>query len=78
MFVFLRRSLGLGLCVLPALLDTAAATNKSSSNCTNAPDTRSCWLPGYDISTDYTQHLAPPGKLVEVGAVSNMQSRALC
>lgn len=64
-WILMKRWLGLGFRVLPALQNIFAAST-SFSDCINTPNTRSCWLPGYDINTDYTRHLAPPGKLVEV------------
>lgn len=36
--------------------------------CVNTPDTRSCWLDGFDINTDYEVE-APQGKLVEVNTL---------
>lgn len=62
MLTLFKGWLSLSLCALPAL--TAVIIN--CPDCINTPDTRDRWLPGYDINTDYTQQLAPPGKIVKV------------
>lgn len=59
----LRQFLVFSLVIMPIL---AASWNSSHpTNCTNTPHSRSCWIDGFDINTDYNEEV-PPGKLVEV------------
>ena len=73
MLAFFKGWLSLSLCAPPAL--TAVIIN--CPDCINTPDTRDRWFSGYDINTDYTQQLAPPGKLVKVETFSGEQGAVL-